>query len=166
MSRLRITKEQIDSVKSQTEKLIHDLPSDLWMVSPEILDTNINWQIGHVFLANYLHGVASITGINSEIRNMIDVKKYIKFYGMESDPRKYIEEKPSKEKIIKLYEFGFQLINNGLEQIDESDIDSPTEIPNPAVKTKYQALMWLFKHQSWHNGQIATLKRVLNKNRV
>lgn len=73
------------------------------------------------------------------------------------------KEKPSKESLIELYDLSFQIIKELLEKLDESDLDKATEIPNPAAKTKYQALMCLFQQQSWHNGQTAILKRVLNK---
>ena len=166
MNKIKLIREEIDLVKSQTDKLTADIESDLWSISPKLINTNLNWQIGHIFLANYLHGIASITGINEEVRNMINIQDYIRFYGMNSNPIENIKEKPSKDELIKLYEFGFKLISKGLDNLDESDLNKSTEIPNPAVKTKYQALMWLFKHQSWHNGQIAMLKRILNEKRV
>ncbi len=161
MSRIQIIKEQINQVKQQTDKLITHLPEDVWLVSPEVLNTNLNWQIGHVFLANYLHGIASITGPSEALRTEIDLPVYIKFYGLESDPKAYVSEKPSKQDLLKLYELGYELIHKGIDALEDADLDTATAIPNPAVKTKYEALMWMFKHQSWHNGQIAMLARVL-----
>ena len=166
MNSIKFIKKEINLVKTQTDNLIADIESNLWSYNPKIINTNLNWQIGHIFLANYLHGIASINGINEDIRNMINVQDYIKFYGMKSNPLENEREKPSKEELLKIYEFGFEIINQGLDKLNELDLDKPTEIPNPAVKTKYQALMWLFKHQSWHNGQIAMLKRILNEKRV
>ena len=55
------------------------------------------------------------------------------------------------------------VILNNVQNIIQSELDKDTEVPNPAVKTKYEALLWLSQHQSWHNGQIAILKRVLLK---
>lgn len=164
MSKINLIKQEINLVKSQTDKLIADIETDMWLHSPDVLNTNLHWQIGHIFLANYLHGIASITGVSQEIRSRIDVKQHIKFFGMNSDPLAHHEEKPTKEELLQLYELGFELIHKGLDNMDDSNLEQPTEIPNPAAKTKYEALMWLFKHQSWHNGQIATLKRIL-KNR-
>lgn len=164
MSTIKLIEKEIYLTKKQTDRLIADIDSDLWSYSPEVLNTNLNWQVGHIFLANYLHGIASITGANEAIRSQINVQDYIKFYGMESNPLENEQEKPSKEKLIELYELGFKLISDGLDQLEESKLGNPTEIPNPAAKTKYQALMWMFKHQSWHNGQIAMLKRVLQAN--
>ncbi len=163
MTRIEIISEEIKTVKKQTDRLINKIPTELWMVSPTLLNTNLNWQIGHVFLANYLHGIASISGPSPILRKMINVKEFVKFYGLDSDPLSYTNEKPSKEKILTLYNYGFELIFKELEKLKDTDLDKPTEIPNPGAKTKYQALMWLFKHQSWHNGQIAILIRVLNK---
>ena len=142
------------------------MESDLWLVSPKLTSTNLNWQIGHVLFANYLHGIASITGVNEDIRELINIQDYIKFYGLKSNPLEKIGEKPSLDELIKLYGLGFKLIFKGLDELDESDLDKSVEIPNPAAKTKYQALMWLFKHQSCHNGQIAILKRIMTLQKV
>lgn len=162
MNRIEMIKEEIRLVKHQTDKLIKDIPTDQWLASPNVLDTNVNWQIGHVFLANYLHGIASITGPNETIRTQVNIPDYIKFYGLKSDPTQYESEKPSKEDLLNVYELGYELIFKGIDALEDSDLDKPTAIPNPAVKTKYEALMWMFKHQAWHNGQIAMLNRVLN----
>lgn len=165
MNRIDQIKEEIQLVKHQTDKLIKDIPETLWTVSPEVLDTNINWQIGHIFLANYLHGIASVTGPSEHIRSEINIPDYVKYYGLKSVPEADISDKPSKETLLNLYELGYRLIDQGLDTLQEADLDTPTAIPNPAVKTKYEALMWMFKHQSWHNGQLAMLKRVLTKDK-
>ena len=166
MERLDLIKKEINLVKSQTDKLISDIDADQWMVNPEVLNSNLNWQIGHIILANYLHGIASIKGPSKEIRERINVQDYIKFYGMKSDPSQHKEEKPSPETLLEIYTFSFELINKNLESLELSDLEQATAVPNPGAKTKSEALMWLFKHQSWHNGQIAMLKRVLKDIRI
>ena len=122
----------------------------------------MNWQIGHIILANYLHGIASISGANEEFRGMVNVSDFILLYGPKSDPNQAFENKPSKDKLLKIYAFTMTTIFENLDRIVDQDLDLNTEVPNPAVKTKYEALMWLSQHQSWHNGQIALLKRILD----
>lgn len=163
MTSIEIIKTQIELVKKQTDELIEKIEFSKWNTTPEIIETNMNWQIGHIILANYLHGLASMSGANEKIREKLDVKDFIKFYGLKSIPSESINEKPKNKELKDLYNFVFELIWLELEKVKESDLNKKTEIPNPGAKTKYEALTMLFKHQSWHNGQIAILHRVLNK---
>lgn len=158
---IEIIKDQIESVKRQTDEFIEGIELEKWNSTPKTIETNMNWQIGHIILANYLHGIASISGANEKIRSKINIKDFIKFYGLNSNPTDFQSEKPKNDELKDIYNYVFQLIELELEKITESDLDKNTEIPNPGAKTKYEALTKLFTHQAWHNGQIAILNRVL-----
>lgn len=164
MTALEIIKDQIISVKEKTDVLIKNIPLEKWNISPEILETNMNWQIGHLILANYLHGIASISGANQIVRERINMPNFMKFYGPNSTPNMFLDEKLKNEELLEIYEFIFELIDLEISKITIEELNSETEIPNPSAKTKYDALTTLFKHQSWHNGQIAILNRVLKNN--
>ncbi len=161
--KINILKEQVISTKEKTDKLISDISTEMWFDTPEILNTNLNWQIGHIILANYLHGIASISGANKELNEKINVPYYIKYYGPKSNPTDFKNEKPCQKELLEIYEFTLSLVLNNLNELTEVELKGNTEIPNPVVKTKYEALKWLSHHQSWHNGQIAILKRVLSQ---
>ncbi len=161
--KINIIKDQIQSTKEKTDKLIAGFSKEAWFETPNIINTNLNWQIGHIILANYLHGVASISGSNAAVKERINIPDFVKFYGPNSNPMDFENEKPSEEKLLKMYDFMFSIIEAQLEKLNEADLDDSTVVPNPAVKTKYEALVWLSHHQSWHNGQIAVLRRVMNK---
>ena len=163
MNKIDLIQTEINLVKNQTENLIKKFSPEQWTETPTSLGSNLNWQIGHIFIANYLHGIASITGRNERIRAAINVKDFIQFYGMDSSPKDFMDSKPPTEELLSIYHLAFELIEEILKNTSEEELERPTEVPNPAGKTKYQALMWLFKHQSWHNGQIALLYRVLNQ---
>jgi len=158
-----VLKDQILLAKEKTENLIVDIPFEKWNETPEIIKSNINWQIGHIILANYLHGVASISGVDSEFSKKVKVPDYIKFYGPKSNPSDFENEKPSAKKLLDAFQYICSATLRNLENISEIDLDKDTEVPNPSVKNKYQALKLLSQHQSWHNGQIAILKRILGK---
>jgi len=160
---LNTLREQISSTKEKTDKLIADISTENWFKTPDVLNTNLNWQIGHIILANYLHGIASISGPSTELKEKINVPNYIKFYRLKSIPTDFENEKPNRKELLEVYEFTLTLILENLNQLTEVDLSNATTIPNPAVKTKYEALKWLSHHQSWHNGQIAILRRVLNQ---
>ena len=161
--KISVIKAQISSAKEKTEKLITRITTDIWTKTPEVLNTNLNWQIGHIILANYLHGVASISGANEEFKEKINIPDYIKFYGPKSNPTDFINDKPNQKELSEIYEFTMSLVLENLNKITESELNDNTAIPNPSVSTKYEALKWLSHHQSWHNGQIAMLTRVLNQ---
>jgi len=158
-----ILKDQIILVKEKTDKLISDISAEKWFETPSVLESNLNWQIGHIILANYLHGIASISGVNEDFRNKVNVSDYIIYYGPKSNPSDFKNEKPSNKKLMEIYELTFLLVLEGIENLTSIDLEKNTEVPNPSVQTKYQALLWMSQHQSWHNGQIAVLKRVLNE---
>lgn len=162
MNVIEIIKDQIISTKEKTDNFIKNIELEKWNISPEILETNMNWQIGHLILANYLHGIASISGANEKVRERINMQNFIKFYGPNSTPHTFLDEKPKNEELLKLYEFIFEIIYLEISKVKIEELNSATEIPNPSAKTKYEALTTLFKHQSWHNGQIAILNRILS----
>lgn len=159
---MKILKDQISLAKEKTDKLIVDIEPEKWFDTPDMLKTNLNWQIGHIILANYLHGIASISGASDAFRERANVSDYSKFYGPKSNPTEFESEKPSQEKLLEIYEFTLSIILKCVDNITTKELEEETEVPNPGAKTKYEALLWLSQHQSWHNGQIAMLKRVLN----
>ena len=163
MNAIDIIKEQIISVKEKTDHFIKTIALEKWCVTPEILETNMNWQIGHLILANYLHGIASISGPNKSIRDSIDMTSFVTYYGPKSIPNLHLDEKPKNEELLALYEIVFELLYSEVDKIKIEELINATEVPNPSAKTKYEALTTVFKHQSWHNGQIAVLNRVLKE---
>ena len=131
---MKTLKDQITLAKEKTDELISDISSEKWFITPDVIKSNLNWQIGHIILANYLHGIASVSGINDEFREKVNVPDYIKFYGPKSNPIDSENEKPSKQELIEIYDFTFSLISKGLENLTSTDLEKDTEIPNPAVK--------------------------------
>lgn len=159
--KLDVLKEQVILAHQKTNNLIKSVSANRWMETPDVLWTNLNWQIGHIVLANYLHGIASISGPSDTFRTQVHIADFVKFYGPKSIPKEFVSEKPSTTELLAIYEFTYRTILEEMENLTEEDLKRVTEVPNPAVKTKYEALLWVSQHQSWHNGQIATLKRIL-----
>jgi hypothetical protein len=156
-------KEQLIIAKNQTDSLIEGIDFSKWLVAPEIVKTNLDWQIGHIILANYLHGIASITGPNLKIRELINVADFTKFYGPKSVPSDNVNDKLSANKLLEVYNFIYQEIELSLSEISDTNLADATAVPNPSAKTKLDALNRLINHIFWHNGQIAILVRVLKE---
>jgi uncharacterized damage-inducible protein DinB len=58
-----------------------------------------------------------------------------------------------------------EIARNVLQELKEEDLGKPLEpsrMPHPVAKTKYEALTWNFRHEMWHCGQIAMIRRGLN----
>lgn len=156
-----LIKSEIIKSHKRTLKLINEIAHSDWLKSPKEVQTNINWQIGHLIIANYLHGIASIIGPQEHIRERIDIKSYVKFYGLNSDPTTYYEYKPNPQTLIDQINLIHNTTLETIETLDFNKLDIPTAIKNPGAKTQLEALLWMVQHQSWHNGQLALLKRVL-----
>jgi len=155
---------EIINTHKQTLKIINAIALMDWLKSPKQVQTNVNWQIGHLIIANYLHGIASITGPSKPIREAIDIKSYVKFYGLDSSPTTLYEYKPDSQTLIDQFNMIHKMTLQTIENLDFTSLNTPTEIKNPGAKTKLEALLWLIQHQSWHNGQLALLKRILSTN--
>ena len=157
-----LIKSEITKTHKRTVNLIDGFKPSEWLQTPKTLHSNVNWQIGHIIVANYLHGIASFTGPNADVREKLDIKSYVKFYGLKSDPTNYFEYKPNTATLKEQLDFIYQLVLETIEHTDFKKVNEPTKVKNPGAKTQMEAILWLIQHQSWHNGQLAILKRVLS----
>ena len=163
MKKIDLIIQEIKNVQKKTLSLLDKVGLEQWKISPQVINSNINWQIGHLILANYLHGVASMIGASQEFREKVDIKTFVTLYGPNSNPLEESESKPSAEELHNLFLFTQAFILRNIQGMTDEQLSQKTAVINPAVSTKDQALMWMFEHQSWHNGQLAMLIRVLNK---
>ena len=163
MDKISMIKEQIGSVGKMTEKLVMNVDEKNWNVTPEIIATNINWQVGHILLAKYFHAITCVIGRQVAVKEKLPLRDYVEWYTMGSNPGAEMSSKPSKTMLMEDLSFIDKLAFDTLDQISEEDLLTAPEEKNPMAVTKYEALMWSFKHQMWHNGQIAMIKRVLKK---
>lgn len=162
--KLEFIKEQIEWVDNWTSNLISDIDeTDCGIV--ENLDTSINWQIGHIIISKYFHSVQSImdkdSGIIYEINKKVPINDLFKYYFAGSNPLEIWKNRPNKNQLLKLRNEIDLATNRTLETLTENTLAERTEIGNPVAKTKYEALTFTFKHQMWHNGQIAMIKRII-----
>lgn len=51
MSKIEFLREQIIEARNFVNRLVSELPEDLWFVIPENTDSNFAWQIGHLIVA-------------------------------------------------------------------------------------------------------------------
>jgi hypothetical protein len=159
-----LLKIQTNDAQTWVRKLLADFPDEKWFLTPQVVDTNLAWQIGHLILSEYYYSVVLLAGPRNEISENFDVKKYSAFFAR-GDQRKQLEYQISVKDLIEslelVQETSLQLISNLTSENLASDIYPIKE--HPFVKTKLESISWNIKHTMWHCGQIATLRRVIDK---
>ena len=71
MNRIEFLREQIIESRNFVNRLVSELPEDLWFVIPENTDSNFAWQIGHLIVAQNFHAITVITGWNEKVNRVI-----------------------------------------------------------------------------------------------
>ncbi|MEE9430723.1 MAG: DinB family protein [Melioribacteraceae bacterium] len=162
--KLAFIKEQIEWVDSWTTNLISDLNEKDFGIVPT-LGTSINWQVGHLTISKYFHSIQSVLQkddqINKQINKQIPLDNFLKYYFAGSNPTSKWINRPDAKQLLEFMEIVDKATFLTLEKLMESNLEEKTEIGNPVAKTKYDALTFTFKHQMWHNGQIAMIKRII-----
>src|SRR5689334_9369441 len=76
MTKLEILTQQTESVYDWTHKLIETIPFDKWDLVPEIVESTISWQVGHLIMSHYYHAVMVIAGHQRDVIEKIPLKYY------------------------------------------------------------------------------------------
>ena len=165
MSKIEFLKDQMIETRNFINRLISELPEDLWYVIPENTESNFAWQIGHLIVAQNFHAITVITGPNEKVSQLIPVNRYNKiFNGMgtlhRSVEASLIPPATLKSQLDCLHEICME----NLSQLEDNILENPLEpIPfkHPVATTKYEALSWCFKHEMWHSAEMEEIKRAL-----
>jgi len=162
--KLEFIKEQINWVDNYTSNLINDIDErDLGVV--DNLSTSLNWEIGHIIISKYFHSLQSVINENNEIikktKQKILTDDLFKYYFAGSNPLANWNERPNKNQLLEIKKVVDMATSHALEELSEKNLTQKTEIRNPVASSKYDALTFTFKHQMWHNGQIAMIKRII-----
>ena len=64
MCKIDFLVDQIIESRNFVNRLISEIPQDLWYIIPSNTDSNFAWQIGHLMMAQNFHGITVITGKN------------------------------------------------------------------------------------------------------
>ncbi len=161
MTRIEFIDEQMTVARNRTKNLIKSIPDSSWYTIPEVIESNIAWQIGHLIVSQNYNGIIVVAGLNKRIFEQVPLKEYAQLYGFGS---KADTKGPSPEDLRKQLDFVDDLVREQLNQLDEDELDQPlvpSRFPHPFAKTKYEALTWNFGHEMWHAGQIAMIKRIV-----
>ena len=73
---IKLLTNQTTAAQEWTNKLVTGISPDKWFILPEIIETNLAWQMGHLTLSQYYYTVVLITGPQQKFAEKILIKKY------------------------------------------------------------------------------------------
>ena len=165
MTEIAILIKQTESAYEWTNKLMASVPADKWEIIPEVLGSNFSWQIGHHIISIYYHSIMTTVGHLPELLEKMDLRSYTKLCGYDT----FAQEMKGTwtpaaltSDLQRMQDKSLEVINS----LSESDLwkpVEPTKVPHPVAKTKFEAIDWNIKHTMWHCGQMATIKRLVDK---
>ncbi len=153
--------KEFNFISQWTDNLVADVCQDEWLKTPDHIHTNLHWILGHIMHNKYWHALGCIKTPTSELVKTLKIGEFDKYFQKDSDPTLQEAEKQSVAIIQAcLWELDREIIDN-LQHFREDEFNEETIVFNPVATTKYESLSFAIKHQMWHNGQIAMIKRIL-----
>lgn len=148
MSKLGFLIDQIFESRDFVNRLISELPQDMWYAIPENTESNFAWQIGHLMLAQNFHAITVISGRNKEVNELIPVPQYVKlFNGMGTRQRSLKKDFISPARLKKQFDTIHSICIDSLSEINDDILEEelePIPLKHPIAKTKYEAISWCF----------------------
>ncbi|MDR2968377.1 MAG: DinB family protein [Tannerellaceae bacterium] len=165
MSKIEFLRDQIIESRNFVNRLISELPQDLWYVIPENTDSNFAWQIGHLMISQNFHAITCVAGRSEKVLELIPVIEYVKlFNGMGTSHRSVEKDIIPTDVLKQQFDTVHEICIDGLAKLDDDILNWPLEpVPfkHPVADTKYESLSWCFKHEMWHSAEMEELKRTL-----
>lgn len=164
MNSVEILARQTEDAYAWAHKLIDGIPQAKWEDIPEVIESSVSWQMGHLLVSYYYHTVMSIVGHQMSILSQVPIKEYSDRY---SDASPRLSSGTSDLQTLRNHltfvgEQSLQIIRAlPLEELEQPL--NPASLPHPIANTKFEALDWSVKHTMWHCGQLGILKRILDK---
>ncbi|HEX5170671.1 MAG TPA: DinB family protein [Cyclobacteriaceae bacterium] len=164
MNDVELLSKQTENAYHWVNKLIDPIPYEKWDNAPEVIETSITWQVGHLILSFYYHTMAVITGHQKDILEKVPLKEYNDLFGIGSSLKRATKTDPEtlKNRLVLMEQRSLDTIRSLSSKELQNDLES-TRMPHPVAKNKFEALDWNIKHTMWHCGQIAILKRVVDE---
>jgi hypothetical protein len=165
MSKIEFLKDQIIESRNFVNRLISELPQELWYTIPANTDSNFAWQIGHLMMSQNFHAITVITGKNEKIYDLIPVVNYVKlFNGMGALHRSVEKDLIPTSKLKEQLDTVHEICLDNLCKLTDDILDNKLEtilFKHPVANIKYEAISWSFKHEMWHSAEMEAIKRDL-----
>jgi len=156
--------KQTESAYAWANKLIVSIPYEKWDTTPDIIESNITWQTGHLIVSFYYHTIMVIVGHQMDLLQQIPLKVYSQLFTNAApvDAIGKTNPSPLQNHLFLMQQRSLEIIQS----LSLADLEAdllPAPFPHPIAKNKYEALDWNIQHTMWHCGQIGLLKRVVDK---
>lgn len=164
MNPVEILVKQTEDAYGWTNKLLDTIPHNKWDNTPDIIQSNISWQAGHLLMSFYFHSIMVVAGHQKDILQKVPLKEYDKLF-TDAEPARAV----GKTNPYELQSHLLMVERKSIEVIrslSPEDLESPlhpSPTPHPIARTKFEAIDWNIKHTMWHCGQIGILKRIVDK---
>ncbi|MBI1836859.1 MAG: DinB family protein [Flavobacteriia bacterium] len=163
-NQIHLLKKQTIESHAWIEKFISQFPEDKFFDTPEFLDSNFAWQLGHLILSFNYYNVVLLVGPNEIVKETIDLKKYAEFF-YKGNKKLEIKSHFQIQQLKSDWDFMCDLSIKTIGNLNEKELNKEIfKLPkeHPFVKTKEDSISWNIKHTMWHCGQIAQLKRIVD----
>jgi hypothetical protein len=164
MTQLELLRWQTDNAYSWTNTLLNSIPFEKWDLVPDIVESSISWQAGHLIMSFYFHSIMVVVGHQKDVLQKIPLREYDGLFTVAA-PRDAVGKVNPQELFdhLKLMQQKSLEVISGLSADDlEKDL-MPSPTPHPIAKNKLEAIDWNIKHTMWHCGQIGLIKRVVDE---
>jgi len=165
MNEIEILTLQTENAYNWMKKITETIPKDKWNETPEILESNTSWHIGHQLISLYFHSILVIKGHQKDILEKVPLAEYSDLFTFKISPKETIGKKNPEELLTDLNiveKKSIEIIKSLSPEELKSKLE-PARVEHPVAKNKFEALDWNIKHTMWHCGQLAILKRVVNQ---
>ena len=164
MTSPEILSRQTQDAYSWLNKLIDPIPYEQWDVLPEVIESSVSWQVGHLVMSLYYHTVMVIVGHQTDILQQVPLKEYNELFTVAA-PQKVtgrVEAPVLHRHLLLMQDKSLAVIRSlTIEELAGPLI--PTPVPHPIANTRFEAIDWNIKHTMWHCGQLGLLKRVVHE---
>jgi|SRR6188768_26273 len=146
MTPIEILSRQTSDAYNWTNKLTTSVSYDTWDNIPDVIETSVSWQVGHLIVSLYYHSIMVIVGHH--------------FFTTGSPKNAIGKARPEGRNHLTMIQKRSTEVVDSLCLDDLQSSLHPTEIPHPIAKNKFEALDWNIKHTMWHCGQLGILMRI------
>ncbi|MEN2466832.1 DinB family protein [Ornithinibacillus sp. FSL M8-0202] len=144
---------QLHAYRKETLRLVEELTEEEANMIPEGFHNNIRWNLGHIYLDQYLW-IYALTKETSEETNQLN-----QWFGFGTNPNNFTEETPNLAELKERLTYQITDIKAKYEERLEEEFP-PTEM---GMYTIEQVLTRTIYHEGLHTTAIQYLKRFINQ---
>lgn len=161
MSQVFALLDAIREARVYTRALLDATSSDEWFLMPGGV-SHVCWQVGHLAMAEYRLCLERIRGRLPEDEDLIDAH-FLRRFGRGSIPAPNPANLPPPKEVREVFDRVHDRVLAELHELDEAELDRPPREAHRLCETKGQLLGWCSRHEMFHAGQLALLRRLIGK---